>query len=220
MSEHHGGQFPPQQQWPQQPYPPQQQWPQQQQQQGWPQRPPKKGLSTKVKVLLLVAAVVVVGGLAGLIIVAKAAAGPEKQAGKLEVGDCVQLTGAGKEADAVKTPCNAPNTPYMVSVVGVDKGDWNCSEGFYRVAIPTPMRGEGVALCLGVNGQIGACFDDIESKTPPKLVECGKARLKVLTTAPANPMGTGCPDNTEKTLTYMGYMDPRFKSVTICFGKP
>ncbi|WP_410656255.1 hypothetical protein [Amycolatopsis sp. lyj-112] len=225
MSQNPGGQFPPQQQydpnrqgqWPQQQWS-EQQWPQQQ---GRPQQPPqKKGLSTKVKVLLLVAALVVVGGGIGLIFLMKAAAGPEKQAGKLEVGNCALLTGTGKETDAVKTPCGAPNTPYMVSTVGIDRGEWNCSEGFYRVAIPTPMRGEGVALCLGLNGQPGACYDDIESKTPPKLVDCGKARLKVLTTVPANVMGTGCPDETTKTLTYTSYLDPRFKSSTICFGKP
>ncbi|WP_181774248.1 LppU/SCO3897 family protein [Amycolatopsis pittospori] len=218
MSENHGGQFPPQQQWPQQPHP-QQQWPQQQ---GWPHQPPKKkGLSTKVKVLLLVGALVVVGGGIGLIFVAKSAAGPEKQAAKLVEGDCVVLTGSGKEADAAKTPCESPQAPYAVSLTGVDKGDWNCKEGFYKYAVPRPMRGDGVALCLAINAQVGLCFDDIEAKTPPPLKDCGSARLRISEVFPqASIVKSPCKEGTEEVISYSSYGTTKFKSATICFVKP
>jgi hypothetical protein len=218
MSENPGAPFPPhnvaqqQQQWPQQ------QWPQQQ---GWPQQPPKKkGLSTKVKVLLLVAALVVVGGGIGLIFVMKAAAGPEKQATKLQAGDCVQLTGAGKEADAVKAACDNPQTPYVVSVKGTVKGD--CPKGFYDYSVPTPMRGEGVGLCLGINAQVGLCFNDIETKTPPPLVNCSGARLKISEVfGKASYVTSPCKEGTVDAISYTSYgATQNFKSATICFVKP
>jgi len=222
MSENPGTPFPPQnaphQQWPQQQ---QQQWPHQQQ--GWPQQPPpkKKGLSTKAKVLLLVAALVVVGGGLGLVFVLKAAAGPEKQAAKLTEGDCVVLTGSGKAADAVKTPCDSPQAPYAVSLTGVDKGDWDCKEGFYRYAVATPMRGEGVALCLAINAKVGLCFDDIESKTPPPLKDCGSARLKISEVFPQSSMvNSPCKEGTAEVISYASYGTSNFKSSTICFVKP
>ncbi|GAB3709866.1 hypothetical protein GCM10027598_15270 [Amycolatopsis oliviviridis] len=221
MSENPGAPFPPQnaphhQQWPQQ----QQQWPQQQ---GWPQQPPKKkGLSTKAKVLLLVAALVVVGGGLGLVFVLKAAAGPEKQAGKLTEGDCVVLTGSGKEADAVKTPCDSPQAPYAVSLTGLNKGDWDCKEGFYKYAVETPLRGEGVALCLAINAKVGLCFDDIESKTPPPLKDCGSARLKISEVfGQASYVNSPCKEGTEEVISYSAYgATQKFKSATICFVKP
>ncbi|MFC3451883.1 LppU/SCO3897 family protein [Amycolatopsis speibonae] len=223
MSENPGASFPPQnaphQQWPQQ------QWPQQQQgwpQQGWPQQPPKKkGLSTKVKVLLLVAALVVVGGGIGLVVVMKSVAGPEKQAGKLTEGDCVVLTGSGKGADAVKTPCDSPQAPYAVSLTGVDKGDWDCKEGFYKYAVPTPMRGEGVALCLAINAKVGLCFDDIGSKTPPPLKDCGSARLRISEVFPQmSVVNSPCKEGTAEVISYASYGTSNFKSATICFVKP
>ncbi len=216
MSENPGAQFPPQQQY----YDAQQQWPQQQ---GWPQQPPpkKKGLSTKVKVLLLVVALVVVGGGIALILVAKGVQGPEKQAAKLEIGDCVVLTGTGKEADAAKTACDAPQTPYVVSVKGVDSGEWNCKEGFYKYAVPRPLRGEGVALCLAINAQVGLCFDDIETKTPPPLVNCAGARLKVSEVfAQASYVNSPCTEGTAEVISYSSFGDSRFKNATICFVKP
>jgi hypothetical protein len=220
MSENPGGQFPPQYA-PQQQYNPQQQWPQQQP--GWPAQPPKKkGMSTKLKVLLLVAALVVVGGGVGLVLVMKAVSGPEKQATALTEGDCVVLTGTGKEADAVKTACDAPKTPYVVSVKGVDKGDWGCKEGFYKYTVPTPLRGEGVALCLAINGQIGSCFDDIDSKTPPPLRDCAGARLKISEVFPQSSIvNSPCAEGTEKVISYMAYGTTQtFKNATICFVKP
>lgn len=220
MSQNHGGQFPPQQQYdPNQQGPYQQQWPQHQ---GWPQQPPpKKGLSTKVKVLLLVAALVVVGGGIGLIFVMKAATGPEKQATKVTEGDCVLLTGAGKEADAVKTPCATPQTPYAVSLKGVDSGDWGCKEGFYKYTVPRPLRGEGVALCLALNAQVGLCFDDIETKTPPPLKDCGSARLRISEVfSQASYVNSPCAEGTEEVISYTSYGASNFKSSTICFGKP
>lgn len=225
MSENPGAQFPPQyapqQQYsPQQQYAPQQQWPQQQP--GWPAKPPKKGLSTKAKVLLLVAALVVVGGGVGLILVAKAVQGPEKQATKLEEGDCAVLTGTGKEADAVKTPCTTPQTPYVVSETGIDKGEWNCKDGFYKYTVLRPLRGEGVALCLGINGQVGSCFDDIDGKTPPPLRDCAGARLKISEVFQQSSIATSpCAEGTEKVISYMAYgTGQKFKNATICFVKP
>lgn len=214
MSENHGGHFPPQQQWQQH-----QQWPQQQ---GWPQQPPKKkGLSTKVKVLLLVAALVVVGGGLGLIFVLKAAAGPEKQAKALIEGDCVVLTGSGKEADAVKTACDSPQAPYAVSLTGLDKGEWDCKEGFYRYTVPRPGRGDGVALCLAINAKVGLCFDDIGSKTPPPLKDCGSARLRISEVFPKmSIVNSPCAEGTAEVISYASYGTSNFKSATICFVKP
>ncbi|KFZ82484.1 LppU protein [Amycolatopsis sp. MJM2582] len=203
------------------PYPPQnvphQQWPQQQ---GWPQPPKKKGLSTKVKVLLLVAALVVVGGGIGLVVVMKSVAGPEKQATKVEAGDCVQLTGAGKEADAVKAACDDPRTPYVVSVKGTVKGD--CPEGFYSYSVATPLRGDGVGLCLGINARIGLCFDVIKTKTPPPLVDCSRARLKISEVFDkASYVNSPCKEGTEEVISYSAYgATQKFKSATICFVKP
>ncbi|RSM82930.1 hypothetical protein DL991_03575 [Amycolatopsis sp. WAC 01375] len=218
MSENPGAPFPPQN------VPQQQQWPQQQwpQHQGWPQQPPKKkGLSTKVKVLLLVAALVVVGGGIGFIFVMKAAAGPEKQAKALTEGDCVVLTGSGKEADAVKTPCDSPQAPYAVSLTGVDKGDWNCKDGFYKYAVPRPVRGDGVALCLAINAKVGLCFDDIETKTPPPLKDCGSARLRISEVFPKmSVVNSPCAEGTAEVISYASYGTSQFKSATICFVKP
>ncbi|WP_043847913.1 LppU/SCO3897 family protein [Amycolatopsis keratiniphila] len=218
MSQNPGAPFPPQnvppQQWPQH----QQQWPQQQ---GRPQQPPKKkGLTTKVKVLLLVAALVVAGGGIGLVLVMKSAAGPEKQATKVEAGDCVQLTGTGKEADAVKAACDNPQTPYVVSVKGTVKGD--CPEGFYSYSVATPLRGEGVGLCLGINAQVGLCFDDIKTKTPPPLVNCSGARLKISEVFDkASYVNSPCKEGTEEVISYTAYgATQKFKSATICFVKP
>ncbi|AUI63628.1 hypothetical protein [Amycolatopsis sp. BJA-103] len=215
MSENHGGQFPPHQQWSQQ----QQQWPQQQ---GWPQQPPKKkGLSTKLKVLLLVGALVVVGGGIGLIFVLKAAVGPEKQAKGLTEGDCVVLTGSGKEADAAKTSCDSPQAPYAVSLTGVAKGDWNCKDGFYQYTVPRPGRGDGVALCLAINAKVGLCFDDIESKTPPPLKDCGSARLRISEVFPQmSVVNSPCAEGTAEVISYASYGTSNFKSATICFVKP
>jgi len=237
MSDHPGGQFPhpgqqpawqnppapqgwQQQHYPQQPYPPQQGWPQQQQQ-GWPVPPKKKGMSTRLKVLLIVGVLVFVGGGVGLTLFLRAAAGPEKQAGALEVGDCAQVTGTGEATDAAKFPCNAPGTPYVVSVAGIDKGEWNCSDGFYRLAIETRLRGEGVALCLGLNGQVGACFDDVDAKTPPPLVDCAHARYKVTEVFPtASIVESPCQDKTAKVISYTSYGTTNFKNSTICLSTP
>ncbi|WP_414935624.1 hypothetical protein [Amycolatopsis sp. cmx-11-51] len=214
MSANHGGQFPPQQHWHQQ-----QQW---NERQGWPLQPPKKkGLSTRLKVLLLVGALVLVGGGIGLILVMKAATGPEKQAKSLTEGDCVVLTGSGKEADAVKTPCDSPQAPYAVSLTGVDKGEWNCKEGFYQYTVPRPVRGDGVALCLAINAKIGLCFDDIETKTPPPLKDCGSARLRISEVFPRmSVVNSPCAEGTAEVISYASYGTSNFKSATICFVKP
>ncbi|MFI7123980.1 hypothetical protein [Amycolatopsis sp. NPDC049868] len=178
-------------------------------------------MSTKLKVLLLVAALVVVGGGIGLIVVMKSVAGPEKQAGKLTEGDCVVLTGSGKEADAVPTSCDSPQAPYAVSLTGVDKGEWNCKDGFYKYAVPTPLRGEGVALCLAINAKVGLCFDDIETKTPPPLKDCGSARLKISEVFPQmSVVNSPCAEGTAEVVSYASYGASKFKSATICFVKP
>jgi hypothetical protein len=147
--------------------------------------------------------------------------GPEKQAVSLEVGDCVRVTGAGETADAVKTPCDAPATPYVVGITGIDKGTWDCQQGFYRLAVDA-KREENVALCLGLNGQVGACFDDLESKTPPPLVDCSTARLKVIQVLPSSSIvGDGCGEKAEKVVSYTSYGGAsRFKDSTICLAAP
>ncbi|GLZ31956.1 hypothetical protein Lesp02_41440 [Lentzea sp. NBRC 105346] len=200
-------------------FPPQQnpqQWPQQQWQQQWAPPPPvKKGLSPAVKVLIGFGALLLVAAGVGIAI---RLPHPEKQAAQLNVGDCVQLTGAGDDADAVKTGCDT--SPYMVSIAGVDKGEWNCSEGFYRVAIKSPRK-NNVALCLALNGHVGDCFDDIDAKTPPKLVDCSKARVKVTKLLDkVSATGQECGD-AKQHLSYFTGSDARFKPpATICFGDP
>ncbi|RSM54354.1 hypothetical protein DMH03_36625 [Amycolatopsis sp. WAC 01376] len=218
MSENPGAPFPPQN------VPQQQQWPQQQwpQHQGWPQQPPKKKrYSKKLQITLLVLALVVAVGGFAVIVTLNNIAGPEKQAKALTEGDCVVLTGSGKEADAVKTPCDSPQAPYAVSLTGVDKGDWNCKDGFYKYAVPRPVRGDGVALCLAINAKVGLCFDDIETKTPPPLKDCGSARLRISEVFPQmSVVNSPCAEGTAEVISYASYGTSQFKSATICFVKP
>ncbi|HEV7974098.1 LppU/SCO3897 family protein [Amycolatopsis sp.] len=245
MSDHPGGQFPhpgqqpawqnppapqgwqqpypqqsyPQQPYPQQPYPPQQGWPQQQ---GWPAPPPKKkGMATRLKVLIAVGVLVVAGGTAWAAWVSRVPQGTEKQAVSLAEGDCAQVTGTGDAADAAKFPCDAPGTPYVVSVAGTGDGSWSCTEGFYSLVV-NAVRAKDVGLCFGLNGQMGACFDDVDTKTPPPLVDCAKARYKVTQVFPsAAIVDSLCNDQTVKVVSYMVYgASSRFKSTTICLSTP
>lgn len=213
---------PPQQPWQQpagqQQYPPQA-WPQGQQ--GWAPPPPKKKVSTRKKLLFVLAALVVVGGVTALALTTSAVSGPEKQAQSLAVGDCVHLTGAGKDLDAIKADCTTPGTPYVVGEKGLAKGDWGCPKGFYQLTVDRGVRGDNVGLCLGINGQIGTCYDDIESKTPPPPVACSSARLKITETFPkASFVTSPCAEGTVKTISYTSFGDSKFKAATICFGTP
>ncbi|UMP01810.1 hypothetical protein [Amycolatopsis sp. EV170708-02-1] len=198
---------------------PQQHWPQQQ---GWPQQPPKKKrFSTKTQIILLVASLVVAIGGFGVIVTLNNISGPEKQAKTLTEGDCVVLTGSGKEADAVKTACDSPQAPYAVSLTGVDKGEWDCKDGFYKYAVPRPLRGNGVALCLAINAQVGLCFDDIRTKTPPPLKDCGSARLRISEVFPQmSVVNSPCAEGTAEVVSYASYGTSNFKSATICFVTP
>jgi hypothetical protein len=224
MSDHPRGQFhhPGQQPAWQNPTAPQGWRPMPYQQQGWPAPPPKKkGMSTRIKVLLAAGVLVVAGGTAWAAWILRVPQGQEKQAVSLEVGDCVRMTGAGEAVDAVKTPCDTPATPYVVSIKGIDKGTWDCQKGFYRLAVHT-KRAPGVAICLGLNGQVGACFDDLESKTPPPLADCSKARLKVIQVLPTSrTVGDDCGQKAEKVVSYTSYGGAsRFKDSTICLAAP
>ncbi|WP_340684456.1 hypothetical protein LCL61_39485 [Amycolatopsis coloradensis] len=73
-----------------------------------------------------------IGGFA-VIITLNNIAGPEKQAKTLSEGDCVVLTGAGEEADAVPTPCDSPQASYAVSLTGVTR-----ATGTARTVSTTP----------------------------------------------------------------------------------
>ncbi|RSN57364.1 hypothetical protein DMH01_28410 [Amycolatopsis sp. WAC 04182] len=201
MSEHPGPPFPPQ---------------------NTPQQPrKKKGFSFKVQMILFAASLVVAIGGFGVIITLNNMAGPEKQAKTLTEGDCVVLTGSGEEADAVKTPCDSPQAPYTVGLAGVDDGAWSCNDRFYKYAVPTPLRGKGVGLCLAINAQVGSCFDDIEAKTPPPLTDCGSARLKISEVFPQTSVEGGlCADDTVEVISYVGKGTSNFKSATICFVTP
>jgi hypothetical protein len=251
MSDHPGGQFPPpgqqpawqnpptpqgwqqqphpQQSYPQQP-PPQQSYPQQQQgwpqqqawpQQGWPAPPPKKGMATRLKVLIAVGVLLLAGGTAWAAWASRVPQGAEKQAVALTEGDCARVTGTGDTADAAKFPCDAPGTPYVVSIAGTDDGAWSCNDGFYALVV-NALRADDVGLCLGLNGQMGACFDDVDTKTPPPLVDCAKARYKVTQVFPsAAIVDSLCNDKTLKVVSYMVYgTSSRFKSTTICLSTP
>ncbi|HEY3477873.1 MAG TPA: hypothetical protein VGL02_03145 [Streptomyces sp.] len=203
-----------QQQYPSQAWPPAQQ--------GWAPPPPKKRVSTRKKLLFVLAALVVLaGGVTALALVTSAVSGPEKQAQSLAVGDCVHLTGVGKDLDAIKTDCATPGTPYVVGEKGLAKGEWGCPEGFYQLTVDRSIRGDNVALCLGINGQIGTCYGDIETKTPPPPVACASARLKITETFPkASFVDSPCAEGTEKTISYSSFGDPKFKESTICFSTP
>lgn len=181
----------------------------------------KKGFSFKVQMILLAASLVVAIGGFAVIITLNNIAGPEKQAKTLSEGDCVVLTGSGEEADAVPTPCDSPQAPYTVGLIGVDKGEWGCDDRFYKYAVPTPLRGEGVGLCLAINAQVGLCFDDIEAKTPPPLKDCGSARLKISEVFPRTSVEESlCADDSVEVISYVGNGTSKFKSATICFVTP
>ncbi|UUV35183.1 hypothetical protein NQK81_17615 [Amycolatopsis roodepoortensis] len=184
----------------------------------WSQQPPKKkGFSFKVQMILLATSLVVAVGGFAVIITLNNIAGPEKQAKALTEGDCAVLTGSGEEADAVPAPCDSPGVPYTVGIAGVDEGDWNCKEGFYKYAVQTPLRGKGVGLCLAINAQVGLCFDDIGTKTPPPLKDCGSARLRISEVFPEN---SPCAEGTTEVVSYASYGTSKFKGATICFVTP
>ncbi|RZQ64333.1 hypothetical protein EWH70_10200 [Amycolatopsis suaedae] len=127
---------------------------------------------------------------------------PAKQAANLAEGDCVSMTGSGKELDLAKTDCAQPATPYVVVNKGEPRDGWGCSEGFYKLELPN--RGGNLAFCFALNAKVGDCFDNVDGTEPPALVDCGRAAVKVVKTAPGmSVMGSECGEAADRYISYV-----------------
>jgi hypothetical protein len=202
------------------PYEPQQQGPPGQWQPGGygqyappPPAPPPKKKTGLVLVIVVIALLLIGGGVAGIYLLRKddtSAASKTTQSSESvpaspapDPGVCIKFTSPTlTNPEVAELGCDDPEAAYKVAK-RLDKASGSCPSDDYDSYRETGV-GEGYKLCLMINGQEGACFDDLDSTSlPTKRADCATAGFKVIKAVDGEADESACPtDDTVASLTY------------------
>jgi len=113
-------------------------------------------------------------------------------------------------AEIAELGCDAPEAAYKVAK-RLDKATDSCPSNDYDIYTETGV-GDGFALCLMINGQEGACLDDVDSVSlPTKRADCATAAFKVIKSVDGEVNESACP--TKETVVPLTYPEP---PTTVC----
>jgi hypothetical protein len=126
-------------------------------------------------------------------------------------GICVEFTSPTlTDAEVSELPCDSPEAAYKVAK-RLDKADDSCPNDNYDTYSETGA-GNDYALCLMLNGQEGACLDNVDSTSlPTKRADCATARFKVIKAVDGQADESACP--TGETVVPVTYPEP---PTTVC----
>jgi hypothetical protein len=126
-------------------------------------------------------------------------------------GICVEFTSPTlSDAEIAEVSCDAPEAAYKVGK-RLDKAGDSCPSDDYDTYTESGI-GNGYTLCLMLNGQEGACLDNVDSTSlPTKRADCATARFKVIKAVDGEAAESACP--TGETIVPVTYPEP---PTTVC----
>ena len=194
-----------------------------------PPPPPPKKKTGLVLVILVIALLLIGGGAVSIYLLSKDDApaaskanqpsetGPASTGRSVpgspspDPGVCIKfISPTLTDAEIAELGCDAPEAAYKVAK-RLEKATDSCPSDDYDIYTETGV-GEGFALCLMINGQVGACLVNVDSiSVPTKRADCETAAFKVIKAVDGEVNESACP--TEETVVPLTYPEP---PTTVC----